>query len=197
PSGRSTSRPSKAGSPRAKPRPKCEIMSVWLSSRMLSVKAAPSVSQAWTSRPRFRATLICGGSNEHCCTQLASMPVSSPPRRTVRTNSPPGTPPRAASISMRGSPSTMPPPSFRVDQLGNHLLDFGVAALLELPPFALAVEDEDARHRPETQFLLPERRLLVEDDVVERGVDLAQELQRFGLHLGVVGVLVHADGDGG
>src|SRR5437588_6401237 len=78
-------------------------MSVCVSSRTLSVKAAPGFSQAPISRPPARATLTRGGSKEHCCTQLASMPVSASPWRAVRTNSPLGIRPRAASSWRHGS----------------------------------------------------------------------------------------------
>src|SRR5512143_718749 len=52
-----------------------------------------------THRSLLNAATICGGPNEHCCTQEASMPVSSTPCRTVMMNNPDGTRPRAANAS--------------------------------------------------------------------------------------------------
>src|SRR5262245_48802680 len=77
-------------------------MSVCVSSRMLTVNAAPTVSQAAMSRPGWRATVTCGGLNEHCCTQLASMPVSTSPLRAVSTKRPLGIRPRAAARLLAG-----------------------------------------------------------------------------------------------
>src|SRR5579872_7231140 len=174
PSGRSTGRSVNAGSVSAKPRPKWPIMSVWLSSRMLSVNVAPSLSHAHTSRSRLRATLICGGSNEHCCTQLASMPVSASPCRTVNTNRPLGMRPRAAIIRLRSSPSLMPPslaPSSLLHQVRDRLVNFVVidgAVRLSGPlagDAAFAVEDVHARHAVDAELLRPELRLLVEVDI--------------------------------
>src|SRR3954469_24345454 len=59
----------------------------------LRVNAAPVPSQPQTSRSPRTATLTRGGSNEHCITQEASIPVSRAPSVAVRMNSPLGTRP--------------------------------------------------------------------------------------------------------
>ena len=58
------------------------------------MKLVPTGSQAIRSRSRRIHTLIRGGSNEHCCTHEASIPVSRSPLRAVRMNSPLGMRPR-------------------------------------------------------------------------------------------------------
>ena len=76
-----------------------------VSGTTFTTNTAPSVSQSRTERPFRTATLTCGRSNEHCCTQLASMPVSLSPCRAVRMNSPLGMRPSAAAgASLATSP---------------------------------------------------------------------------------------------
>src|SRR5262249_29770134 len=108
------------------------------SSRMFSVKPAPTCSQAWMSRPRCRHTVTMGGSNEHCCTQLTSMPVSAVPCRAVRMNSPLGIRPTAASNCFCSSPMFAPRPQRLLDER-LHVLHLAV----EPAAVALAVIDLD------------------------------------------------------
>src|SRR5262249_8007084 len=70
-----------------------------------------------------RATLTRGGSKEHCCTQLASMPVSASPWRAVRTNNPLGIRPRAASSWRRGSLGLVFRLHPRPERMAHQLLD--------------------------------------------------------------------------
>src|SRR5689334_23185225 len=90
----SVSNPVNAGTPAAKPLPKCTIMSVCVLSSTFTTNGTPSVSHPDTSRFGDIAIVICGGSNEHCCSQLASMPVVCSPLQAVTMNRPLGTRPR-------------------------------------------------------------------------------------------------------
>src|SRR5438270_9110078 len=112
---------------------------------MLTVNGEPTSSQAFMSRPRRRHIVSCGGSNAHCCTQLASIPVSASPRRAVTTNRPLGMRPSAAASPF--CRSSLIRRSF-LQEFGHQRLDllFVVRLLLALELAgepAVAVEDED------------------------------------------------------
>ena len=65
------------------------------------MNSTSACSQWATTRSRRTATLSSGGWNEHCCTQLPSIPVSESPLRAVSTYRPLGTRPRADAICCR------------------------------------------------------------------------------------------------
>src|SRR5581483_8236360 len=124
---------------------------------MLTTNAAPSASRSDANRSGLTARLICGGSNEHCCTQLASIPVSRPSRATVRTNSPLGTRPRAAASAW----SCVIRPSL-LEQLRHQLADHLIVhALIHelLFQLTLPVEHHDERRAVDLQLRLPHLRL--------------------------------------
>src|SRR6266852_8247337 len=78
-------------------------MSVWAASRMFRVQTAPLGKRSANARPRWITKVIIGGLKAHCCTQLASMPVSTPSRASVRTKTPLGTRPSADARFLCGS----------------------------------------------------------------------------------------------
>src|SRR5262245_19972557 len=121
------SSPSNAGSLSSKPLPKWPTSFLPPSGITFTANAVPSTSQSSTGRLLFTATVSCGGSNEHCCTQLASIPVSCLPWRTVTTNSPLGTRPSAAARAC----SWVITPSL-LQEFRHQLLDHGVVHVLVL-----------------------------------------------------------------
>src|SRR5579871_1812859 len=116
-------------------------------------------------RSRWRATLIRGGANPHCCTQLVSMPVSAWPCRTLRMKSPLGIRPRTAANSRRASSigGASVHRSLLLQELCHIFFDFRIVGHRILLPLPLAVKDKDTRRAVEFQLLLPDFRLLVKD----------------------------------
>src|SRR4051812_41296992 len=170
-----TSSPVNAGSPGPTLLPKCLTRSICPAATTFSANATPSVSRSLANRPGLTARLTWGGSNEHCCTQLASMPVSSSPVRTVRTNSPLGTRPRAAANAC----SWVIAPSLR-QKLGHQLADHVVVHVLVhelLFQLALLVEHHHQRRAVDLQLRLPGLRLLVEDQIGHRRILFLEELR--------------------
>src|SRR5436190_14810483 len=148
---------------------------------MLSVNAAPSAKSGTISRSRRMATLTCGGSNEHCCTQLASIPVSTRSRVTVSTKMPLGIRPSADASGNNGSSGFISASSFG-KQLDDQLLDLGVTDLpvtlrLERGPLAAAVEDEHAGQRADVELGRPEIRQhrLIQAEVSKGGFHFHEE----------------------
>src|ERR1051325_526467 len=131
-----------------------------------------------------------GGWNEHCCTQLASMPVSRVSRARVRMNRPLGMRPRAEARLFCGSVLCMKAPKITVNQsclfLAQHADDnffqrvivdslVGIGAA-EANPFALAVKHIVTRQRYyEIQLFRPDFGRLLQVQVEKRRADLAQK----------------------